>query len=250
MLTQERFDAILNILKRKHTVTVTELTEFLDASESTIRRDLNTLDHKGLLIKVHGGATEIQREVTTVEDDVSTKQRQNVEEKTAIAKYAATLVQKDDFIYIDAGTTTERIVDYLEEGSGATFVTNGIVHAKKLIQKGFKAYVIGGELKLSTEAIIGAEAINNLKKYNFNKGFIGANGIAVDSGYSTPDVEEALLKAEAVTRSYTAFVLADHTKFGRVNSVSFADLGRACIVTDLLPDQKYMEHTVIKEVAK
>ena len=66
-------------------------------------------------------------------------------------------------IYIDAGTTTELMIDFIKE-SNAVFVTNGIVHAKKLIQKGFITYIIGGEIKLPTEAIIGVEAINNLRR--------------------------------------------------------------------------------------
>lgn len=247
MLLEERFAAILKILEEKKTVTVSELTAALDTSESTIRRDLNALHEMGRLKKVHGGATLLDRSFTAFEEDVSTKSALYVEQKERIARYAAYTVNDEDFVYIDAGTTTEKMIEFLP-ATRATFVTNGIVHAKKLIQRGMRAFIIGGQLKLSTEAVIGAQAVNNLKKYNFTKCFMGTNGISVEAGFSTPDIEEALIKTEAIARSFVSYVLADSSKFGMVSSVTYADLSQACIVTDSVPDTKYHDNAVIKEV--
>lgn len=83
---------------------------------------------------------------------------------------------------------------------------------------------------------------------NFTKAFLGANGISDDHGVTTPDVEEGLIKAEAVNRSYITYVLADSSKFGKISSVTFADLSQVCIVTDSVPDTKYHDKAVIKEV--
>lgn len=247
MLTQERFTAILDLLQEKKAVTVTELTKLLNTSESTIRRDLNSLDHLGRLKKVHGGATLPDHDFTAEEDDVSTKALMNTAEKDCVARYAAGLIQNEDFVYLDAGTTTERMIDYIEN-TKAVFVTNGIMHAKKLLQKGIKVYALGGLLKPATEAMIGADSLNNLKKYNFTKCFLGTNGIHKERGFSTPDIEEAMVKKEAVKRSHTKYVLADHTKFGKIAAVTFLDLDQACIITDKLTDNKYSDYTVIKEV--
>lgn len=249
MLTQERYSSILDILQKKSIVTVTELTDLLGASESTIRRDLISLDEMGKLKKVHGGATLLDQEYITLEADVPTKSLLNVEEKAAIARYAAGTIQDDDFVYIDAGTSTEHLIEYL--GNTRTiFVTNGIVHAKKLIARGLKTYIIGGQVKPVTEAIIGTEAVNNMKKYNFTKSFLGTNGIHENFGFTTVDVEEAMVKMEAVNRSYMAFVLADHTKFDKVTAVTFAGIEKACIITDRLEKPKYKDITVVKEVMK
>ena len=251
MLTEERFGAILQELKLHGAVTVTELAEKLGISESTVRRDLQSLDARGLLKKVHGGATAADTAgFQSVEADVSTKSALNVTEKERIARYAASLLSDDDFVYLDTGTTTEKMIDYIDSALRASFVTNGIVHAKKLIQKGLRAYIIGGQVKLSTEAVIGAVAVNNLKQYNFTKAFMGANGITVSQGFTTPDTEEGLLKAEAVNRSYMTFVLADSSKFNKVFSVTFAPIEKACILTDRLPDGDYQEHTVVREVTE
>ena len=249
MLTLERQNLILNILKEKKTVSITDLTNELDASESTIRRDLTILDKHGKLSKVYGGAIGIDEDFSIFEANVETKSTLNVDEKILIGKYAASLINNEDFIYIDAGTTTEKLIDYISN-TKAIFVTNGIVHARKLIQKGCKAYVIGGELKLATEAIVGADGISNLKKFNFTKCFIGTNGISIEKGYTTPDLEEALMKREAINRSYISYILTDHTKFGKVTSVTFSDIDKACIITDYLPDEKFRKTTVVKEVLK
>ena len=247
MLTQERHNKILELLTKQDTVTVGELSQGLETSESTIRRDLVTLDKMGKVKKVHGGAAAIHRVSTVFEEDVTTKSALNVTEKEAIGRVAAGLVTNDDFVFIDAGTTTAAMIDFIYDNVRATFVTNGIVHAKKLIQKGLKAYIIGGQIKLTTEAVVGTEAINNLRKYNFTKTFIGTNGISVKGGYSTPDVEEAAVKSEVLNRGRNNFILGDHTKFDKEYAVTFGILKDACIVTDELEDNEFREHAVVKE---
>lgn len=247
VLSEERYAAITRFLEEKKAVTVTELAELLETSESTIRRDLNALDEMGKLNKVHGGATAIESRINSVDEDFESKVLKNIEEKKAIARYAASLINDNDIVFIDAGTTTQTLIDFLDTSLKAVFVTNGVVHAKKLIQKGFKAYIIGGQLKLSTQAVIGAEAINSLGKYNFTKSFLGANGVSLESGFTTPDLEEALVKKEASNRSYISYVLADHTKFEQVSAITFLELSRACVITDKLTDNKFKDFTVIKE---
>ena len=247
MLTQERHNKILELLTKQDTVTVGELSQGLETSESTIRRDLVTLDKMGKVKKVHGGAAAIHRVSTVFEEDVTTKSALNVTEKEAIGRVAAGLVTNDDFVFIDAGTTTAAMIDFIYDNVRATFVTNGIVHAKKLIQKGLKAYIIGGQIKLTTEAVVGTEAINNLRKYNFTKTFIGTHGISVKGGYSTPDVEEAAVKSEVLKRGRNNFILGDHTKFDKEYAVTFGILKDACIVTDELEDNEFREHAVVKE---
>jgi DeoR family fructose operon transcriptional repressor len=250
-LTEERFNITLELLEKKKTVTVPELAELLGTSESTIRRDLNTLDEQGKLRKVHGGATAITpEEIIGSEEDVRTKSQLHSDEKELIGKYAASLIKNDDFVFIDAGTTTEKMIKYIPSDLKAKFVTNGIVHAKMLAQKGLKVFVIGGEIKLSTEAIIGVEAVAELKRYNFTKVFLGANGISDINGLTTPDIDEALLKNKAHEKSYVTYVLADHSKFNRVFAVSFGNLSKVCIITDRLNDLKYKKHTIVKEVTE
>lgn len=247
MLTQERYKTILEILAERDAATVSELALLVGISESTIRRDLAVLDKEGRLRKVFGGATAINRTEGALEDEVTVREVMMSPEKDMIAAYAAELINNDDFIFIDSGTTTSRLIDYLG-ATNATFVTNGVIHAQKLLTKGLKAYMIGGKIKPVTASVVGAEGIRNLLKFNFTKAFIGANGIDITAGFTTPDSEEAMMKAKAIEKSFAVFVLADHSKFRRVYPVTFAELKKCCIITDKLPYPGFSEKTVIREV--
>ena len=230
MLTEERFAKILSILERMGSVTVQQLMTELDASESTVRRDLNTLDANGQLVKVHGGAILKNTVYSTIDDEVVHRKEQNREAKDKIARYAAGLITAEDFVYIDAGTTTERMIDYIANRQ-AVFVTNAIGHAKKLAEHGCKVYILGGEFKAVTEAIVGEEAVFTLDKYNFTKGFWGANGVSLQKGFSTPELKEAMVKKKSMENCKECFVLADESKFNQISSVTFAPFEGATVIT-------------------
>ena len=118
-----------------------------------------------------------------------------IAEKQAIARYAASLIERDDCVYLDAGTSTGWMIEYIREAQ-ATYVTNALSHAKRLADKGFHVILIGGEPKSSTDAIVGAEAVVNLQKYHFSKGFFGTNGVEQNGGFTTPDAREAMVKQD------------------------------------------------------
>ena len=238
MFTEQRHEKILHLLNERGSITVNELTTLLDSSESTIRRDLNTLDKAGKLTKVVGGAVAKDAVYSTTELSVSQKENVNSDEKQRIARYAATLVEPEDFVYIDAGTTTECMISYITERN-ATYVTNAVAHAKILANAGFKVILVGGELKGTTEAVVGVQAVVTIQGYHFSKGFLGTNGISIKSGYTTPDYSEALVKKTALHNCQKCYILADNTKFGETSSVTFADIGDAQIITDDVPSEHY-----------
>ena len=234
MLTEERYKIILDIVNEKDIVTVGELVSLLDTSESTIRRDLNSLHKMGKVKKLRGGATKVLKTFQPIEKSTRAKKELNIEDKEKIGKYAAKIIEKGDFIYIDAGTTTELMIPYIKN-KDAIFITNGINHAKKLIENNCRVYILGGELKITTEAIVGAEAINTLRKYNFTKCFLGTNGISIERGFTTPDVKEV-------------FILSDNSKFDVISSITFGEIQDGTIITTNLLDKNYKKHTKIMEV--
>ena len=153
MLTQQRHEIILKLLKEKGSITVTEVRDLLDTSESTVRRDITALDKEGKLEKVFGGAVEAGQKVTAHEYTVAQKNELNCDAKQKIAEYAASLIEPDDFVFLDAGTTTAHMIDFIRATS-AVFVTNAVAHAQRLASRGFKVILVGGELKSSTEAVV------------------------------------------------------------------------------------------------
>ena len=248
MLTEQRYEVILKLLEEKNSITVAEVKDLLNTSESTVRRDITALHNAGKLVKVFGGAVACDRTVITHEPTVEQKAEVNVEAKQLVAAKAAALIQPEDFIYLDAGTTTASMLSYLTEKS-ATFVTNAVAHAKTLAAAGFRVYLVGGELKGSTEAVVGNQALMNLQSYHFTKGFFGTNGLTRKSGCTTPDANEAAVKAAAMEQCRECYVLCDSSKFDNISSVTFADFYRSTIITDRIPSG-YEDCANIIEVQK
>lgn len=244
MLQEERYNVILSEIESKGAVKVADLAFKLKSSESTIRRDINELDGSGKLKKVFGGAVALNRRIKTVEEPMEAKAFVRVKEKESIARRAASMIEDHDFVFIDAGTTTERMIDFIDNHT-VTYVTNGITHGQKLAQRGFKVYMTGGQLKSATLSIVGASAVSFLGRCNFTKCFMGANGIDPQRGFTTPNFDESLVKAEALKRSSVTYVLTDGSKFGCVSAATFGQLEEATIITDRLNDQEYRNYTTI-----
>ena len=248
MLAEERFALILEQLNEKRTVTVQQLCEALHTSESTIRRDLTELDRQGRLTKVHGGATLPDSRFLADEPTMEAKETLAVAEKRSIAAAAAALITAEDFVFIDAGSTTLELVRALAgDALKASYVTNGVAPARPPAQKGCRVFLPGGLLRPQTEAIIGAAALTAIQQYNFAKAFMGANGVALNSGFTTPDPEEAAVKAAVIRRARETWFLVDDTKFAQVYPAAICDLHSGAILTNRCPNPKYRQYTLIKE---
>ena len=249
MLTEERWSAILELVEKEKAISVTELEKELGVSASTIRRDLTQLHMMGKLLKVHGGATSIGTQYVNRDLTMDEKYTLYSEEKRRIAEFAANLIAPTDFVYIDAGTTTEMLVECIKEHR-ATYVTNSMANALKLVRKGCKVFLPGGEIKNSTEAIVGADAIDYLRRLHFTIGFFGTNGISPEVGFTTPDPNEAMIKRLAIGHSKKKYILSDRSKFQIISPVTFASFDSATVITDSIPDQKYKKYENIVEVGK
>ena len=236
MLSEQRYAMILELLEEKRSITVIELTKLLNISESTARRDITALDKAGRLVKVFGGAVAAENTFLSLEPTVAQKSEVHKAEKMQIAKYAASLIEPKDFVYLDAGTTTGYMLEFIEEKS-AVFVTNAVAHAQRLAANGVRVFLIGGELKSSTEAIVGSEAVLALHDYHFTKGFFGTNGISKENGFTTPDVNEALVKKTAMGQCRKVYVLGDYSKYNMVSSVTFSPLQGRSILSDRIPEE-------------
>jgi DeoR family fructose operon transcriptional repressor len=250
MLTPERQQKIIQLLHQNDVVKIQELVDLTGASESTIRRDLSQLEEENKLKRVHGGAAKLHQKGE--EPSILEKSSKNLDAKSWIAKAAAGLVQEGDCIFLDAGTTTFQMINYLGN-SPITVVTNGLSHIQALMDKGISTYIVGGFMKNKTGAIIGGKANQSIKEYNFDKAFIGTNGVHLKKGYTTPDPEEAIIKSLAMKQAQHAYVLADDSK---INEVTFAEIGslqEATLITNLMDKEfrtAFEEKTSVMVVSK
>lgn len=237
MLTEERYQYILNRLKQEGVVKSQELMKEMECSESTIRRDLDRLEEEGLLVRVHGGAKrvyEVERE-----QPFSEKTSKNIQEKQDIARYAASLVNDGDTIFLDAGTTTIQMIPYLKD-KAIRIVTNAVQHASLLADQNNEVILIGGLLKNTTKAMVGATSAEQLAQYRFTKAFLGINGIDLEYGLTTPDPEEAVIKKQAIANSAKVFILADKSKWNKVTFDKIEDIENVTIISNEL-DAKVFE---------
>lgn len=228
-------------------VRLDDLVSLLDTSESTVRRDLDELESERKLHRVHGGAEpphSLQEEFTNQQKSIK-----NIQEKMLVAKKAASLISNDDVVFVDAGTTNELLLGYLSQDN-LTVVTNSIHHAAKLVDKNIQTIIIGGHVKKSTDASIGAVAYEQIKQLNFDKAFLGINGID-EEFLTTPDMEEAVIKKTVIENARKLYVVTDSSKIGRVSFAKVDKIENATIITNQSSGalmKKIKENTRVIEV--
>ena len=246
MLKSKRKQLILEKVTKDKFVSLEYLVKALDTSESTVRRDLDELESERKLRRVHGGAESLH--FLQEEESNQEKSIKNIQEKTRIAQKAASLIQEYDVIFIDAGTTNELLVNELHDPS-VTVVTNSIHHATKLVERNIPTVIIGGVVKRSTDASIGGVALNQIGQLNFDKAFIGMNGID-DGFFTTPDMEEGAVKRAILENAKRTYVLADASKLGQTSFAKVAPVSRARLITNQTESeviQKIKEKTEVIE---
>ena len=246
MLRNLRLEKILELVEKKEYVSLHELMEQTLSSESTIRGDLVYLEKEGKIIRLHGGAKSINsNESSLFELSMNQKESLNRNEKELIAKYASKLIKDNSLIYIDAGTTTSCLCDYINS-KNCIFVTNSMTIAQKLKKRDYKVYVTGGEIKLNTDAFVGSFPIETIKRFTFDLGFFGTNAISLKQGFTTPDYEEAVIKKTALSQSLKAYVLADSSKIGFEQGVRFAKFEEAILITNKVNKEEYKKENVME----
>lgn len=218
MQKSKRLTLIYNYIKEHQDVQISDIAEFIEASQSTIRRDIKDLADKGLVIELYGSV--IISDKSDIDIQIKQRSKMQAEEKKVIAKKAAQLLRNNSVIYLDAGTTTKQMIQFIQ-CENSRFVTNGIDVAGELAKKGLPVYILGGEVKSVTEAVVGEFAVEYLKKVHFDQSFVGSNGVT-EQGYSTPDQKEGLIKELVIKQSKEAYVVADYSKYGVTTSYKFA----------------------------
>lgn len=200
---------ILDFISARDVVYLQELSDELGISVSTIRRDLITLEKDGEIIQLRGGAAKLNRR--DHDEPVQRKKLVQKESKEIIAKKAAALVEDGDVIYIDSGTTTTAMFQYLKD-KHITVVTSSLQVAENMPIKNSTCIFLGGELLPDLESVVGSITEKIIATMYFDKAFIGGNGYARDGGVYTFDIREARKKELVKEHSNQVYFLADSTK--------------------------------------
>lgn len=236
MFAEERQNHIAELLNEKSSIRVSELSEIFNVSESTIRRDLQEMEERNLLMRTHGGAVGVNR--TNFEPNFIDKKNEREEDKIHIAEIAATMIEDGDTIILDSGTTTLEIAKRIKAKS-LTVITNSIDIAAELsLKEGIETIVAGGSLRLNTRAMVGHIAENTFRNFRVDKAFIGTNGISIEEGITTPNIMEAQTKKAMINCARKVIVVADSSKF---SNISFAVICPVKAVTSIITSENIDE---------
>ncbi|HSZ43455.1 MAG TPA: DeoR/GlpR family DNA-binding transcription regulator [Trebonia sp.] len=219
---------ILAQLGTRNRVDVTELTRLFGVSEMTVRRDLAELQHEGLLRRVHGGAVRLDRSPFEIRDE------QLPAEKTRIAKKAAALIDDGDTVAIDIGTTAHYVARELRHRTGLLIITNSIKIAAEFRNTPNKVLVPGG-MMLPELSLVGPITTEALRRLHAAKAILGCGGLTLTHGLSYFDINETEVRRTMIDISDESIVVADHTKFGRTETVS---LGPPDMVDVIITDRE------------
>ena len=231
MLTTQRKQYILELLKKEGQIVAKTLSQGLGLSEDTIRRDLRELAKDGLLQRVHGGALPASPAV------VNFAEREKIasEAKKAIGKAASRLIQSGQVVIVDGGTTTVQLVRHFPRDLKATVVTHSPTIAVELVNHAnIEVILIGGRLFKHSVVTVGAAAIEAIKGIRADSYFMGVTGIHIEAGLSTGDLEEAYIKRALSQSAAETIVLASAEK---INAASSYIIGPVSDLSTLVTEQ-------------
>lgn len=243
MLAPERRARILDLIKDNGSLTTVRISEMMNVSEMTIRRDMIKLEENGLLIRSHGGAM-LKENSLRAHLSFLEKRDINIQEKETIARKAASFIKPGDAIAISPGTTTALVAQYIKDIQPLTVVTN----AANLVMDignypGIEFILTGGILKQGSFALIGDIAEEKIKSLNINKYFLAVSGIHSERGITTHDTLEAKISRLFIEHAEEVFIVAENHKFGRIALSTLCKVEEVkSIITGKIEDrQKYKE---------
>lgn len=232
MFAEERKQLIIDLISTKQKLSVQELCEKFSASPGTIRNDLQELEDRGLLKRTHGGAISPNR--ISFEPKSDEKDILHFSEKQSIARAALKLIDDGDTIAIDTGTTTLELAKLLTLKKNLMVVTNDLEIALELEKmETVTVIMIGGTVRKNFHCTMGPQAMQALAGIRVDKTFLAANGVSLDAGVTTPNIDTAEIKHDFLRISNEAILLCDSSKIGRISFKRFAELSEInIIVTD------------------
>ncbi len=230
-LAPERQRHLVNIVSERGFVRVDELCGLLEVSPATIRRDLETLEERRQLRRVHGGAMSVRNRI--IEPQFDDKTALASSEKRFIAARATALVEAGDSVYLDGGSTVLELARQIRDRTDITVVTNSLRAAVELSQGGPGLILIGGQLRRRSQTMVGTLTRQVIDEIHLDKAFMGTIGMTLREGMTTTDADEAFTKELVMQHADKVYLLADSSKLGKV---AFARAGNAADIDALITD--------------
>ncbi|MFN8454259.1 MAG: DeoR/GlpR family DNA-binding transcription regulator [Anaerolineae bacterium] len=234
LIPAQRRQRIRDFLEIHQIAQNTVLSEMLQVSEATIRRDLELLERQGILERTHGGAALSQR--LGQEPDYAHSAQTHPDEKRAIGAVAATLIEDGDTIFINSGSTTTQVIRHIRGRAGVTVITNNVSAALEAQNADFELILIGGSFRSRASSVVGRFGTESLRQVCASKAIIGVDGLSLKYGCTTPISAEAEIARLMIERTRgPVIVVADHSKWGVVSNYEIVAVDR---IHTLVSDDK------------
>lgn len=240
MLAEERRIQLIEWTRAEGRIDAGDAATRLDVAVETVRRDLDVLQRRGALRRVHGGAIALER--FAHEFTIPERQNRYPSEKRQIAEVASKYIPQEGAIFVDGGTTTENLAYYLRDKPKLLVITNNLNLAQQIADSSTQTYMLSGRIRPATMSTVGARTVEDLRELNAVVSFVGVNGVSHDAGITAYDSDEALVKKMMMKNSVERIMLADHSKFGSSypsRFAEFSDFDR--VVTSVTAPEGYVE---------
>ena len=241
MLSLERQNKIMEILKLKKSVRVSELAEKFYICESTIRRDLIKLEKKGYINRSYGGA--LLLEGLNTEIPLSVREHEQLDGKNEIGKKAAGFVQDGDCMILDSSSTTFQMIKYLRNRKDLVIITNGLKTAAAAGQElDCRVYCTGGVLRENSSSLVGYGAEEFIRRRSVQKLFFSCRSVSLSLEAMDVSDEEAELRKIMIECAEKAYLLCDHTKLGNSAFNRICHLSEiGVLITDISPEPTFAD---------
>jgi DeoR family transcriptional regulator, fructose operon transcriptional repressor len=240
LIPAQRRERIQEYLVAHKIVRMDDLYSMLDTSEATVRRDLEWLERQGVVERTHGGAILSQR--LTFEPEYLLRAQKHPDEKRLIGRAAAALIEDNDVVFINSGTTTTQVIRSIRANAGITVLSNNIYAALEMGNAGFRHILIGGEFQPQSNSVAGRFAMDNLRQVYANKTILGVDGVSLLHGCTVPSYAEAEVVRQMIERTRgRIFIVADSSKWGIVSTFQVASIDE---VDKLITDEGFDPSTL------
>ena len=241
-MRSQRIAEIEQYIYSHKSVSLDELCEAFQVSKNTIRRDIEIVIQNPDIVKTYGGVT-INTQTKKLLVSFGERNIKNQDAKRRIAAKAASLVHDGDSIFIDSGTTTLYMLEYIKDKT-ITLLTNNIeIIVQTIPYENINLIALPGALNRKTLSFSGNSTAKYLSTYNIKKAFLAATGITLENGATNSSPEETCVKEMAVKKSQEKYLLADSSKFGIVSLLTYSDVNSLSgIITEKMPDETFCEY--------
>ncbi len=237
MLSEDRKQQILDLIRKDGSVRVSALSQLFDVSEVTVRNYLTDMESKGLLTRTHGGAISSYKPYCSM--NFNQRLETNHLEKEIIAKKTAEMIEPDDTVMLNAGTTTLLVFRHLPAEYHLNIITNSIsIALEASANPNYNIVLIGGAVNPKYQFTFGSDATSILKKYYADKLILSVDGIDFDDGFSTYYNEEVDIDRQMLEQSSVSIIAADQSKFGRNAMAKISDLSTADFIVTTYKQNK------------